>query len=951
MNGNLNILMNSYPEKKQTRSYVNIVKNAALTAIISTAIIFILLHGYFEFVKFSARAEKIESAYISSQKKLIKQEVNKVTDYIEVRRATIEQRVKQKIKTRVYEAHSIASNIYKEFNGKLPDKEVKKLIIEALRPLRFFNGSGYFYINSVNGVSKLHPLLPNIEGKNRIESRLSTGRYLVKDLRDLVRKSGEGFLSYNYRSFKDKNNEKPKIAYLKLFEPYDWYIATGDYLETIEKETQQELLAYIEQIRFGENSYIFVVDYDGVVLMNSSQKNLIGKNIWELEDPNGVKVIQEERKAVENPEGDFIYYVWNKPSTSMQSPKISFMKGIKDWRWMIGAGLYVDDAQIVIQNQKEDLKGQIIELTLYTILICFFLILIIIYAARKFSEKTNYELNLFLEFFKNISVKAEKINVESLRYTELRKLAVSANNMLDKQIEIETNRSKIEESLRASESRLNEAQRITNFGSWEYTAATDKLLWSDEVYRILELDPDKNEPNYGLFVKLIHPDDRELVDTAYKNSLKNKATFSLEHRLKLKSGRIKIVRDYAEAKYNDSGEVVSSAGTMQDITELREKDELIKRTQKMDALGKLTGGIAHDYNNMLGVILGYSELLLEDASISEKGDKYVTEIREAGLRAKSLTSKLMAFSRHSAVHFEIININDEILNHRHLLEKTLTARIKLSLDLMDDLWPVELDKGDLNDTVVNLAINASHAITGNGKVTITTKNEFLDEKEAISLNLKSGNFVSLSISDTGIGMDSETIAKIFDPFFTTKGDKGTGLGLSQVYGFVTRSGGNVSVESELNAGTEFKLYFPKSAKHTLVGDEIEVDKSIENGNETILVVDDEDSLCTMAKDILSSHGYRVFIATSATQALMLLKIEDVDLIFSDIIMPGMNGYELASEVTKLYPHILIQLASGYHDVINTNKGIDASAFNVLQKPYTSNDLLIRVRELLDKAKK
>lgn len=354
---------------------------------------------------------------------------------------------------------------------------------------------------------------------------------------------------------------------------------------------------------------------------------------------------------------------------------------------------------------------------------------------------------------------------------------------------------------------------------------------------------------------------------------------------------------------------------------------------------------------MLGVILGYSELLLEDASISERGDKYVTEIRGAGLRAKSLTSKLMAFSRHSAAHIETVNINDEILNHLHLLEKTLTARIKLGLDLMNDLWLVELDKGDLNDTVINLAINASHAITGNGKVTITTKNEFLDEEEATLLNLDSGNFVSLSISDTGTGMDNETIAKIFDPFFTTKGDKGTGLGLSQVYGFVTRSGGDISVESELNAGTEFKLYFPKSVKDTLEGDETEVDKSVDNGNETILVVDDEYSLCTMAKDILSSHGYRVFIATSAIQALMLLKIEDVDLIFSDIIMPTMNGYELATEVTKLYPHILIQLASGYNDVLNMDNGIDASAFNVLQKPYTSNDLLRHVRELLDNAKK
>lgn len=924
-----------------------IFKNGPLLAVTVTAIAITVAVGFFEFISFEKRAEKLESEYVAAQKELIRNEVIKVTEYIELKRSLIQQKVKQRIKRRVYEAYSIAENIYNKFHTKLPEKEVKNLIFEALRPLRFFDDDGYFFIHSLDGISQLHPLRPDIEGKNRINVQDSNGKYIVREFLNVIKEHGEGFLSYTYRSFKSNNFNKPKIAYVKTFKPYSWYIGTGDYLENVQNLTQQEILAYIEQVRFGKNSYIFVVDYKGVVLMNASQKHLIGKNIWNLKDPNGVMVVQEERKAVENPEGDFIHYVWNKPSTSTPSPKTSFMKGVKDWQWMIGAGLYLDDVKTVIQEQKKVLKYDLAKQVMVVIFLSILISVVIIYAASKISEKFNIELSFFLNFFRNLSVTAKKIDVDSLQFIEFRELANSANKMLDKQIEVETNRSKIEQSLRASEARLNEAQRITHFGSWEYTAETNELIWSDEVYRILELDPEENKPNYELFIDLIHPDDRELVDSAYKYSLKNKTPFYFEHRLKLKSGTIKRVRDHAEASYNDEGEVITSAGTMQDITELREKEELLKRSQKMDALGKLTGGIAHDYNNMLGVILGYSELLLEQKDTTPQNMDYVTQIRDAGERAKALTAKLMAFTRYTPSHLDAININAELLDHQNMLEKTLTARIKLSLDLCDDIWFVELDSGDLNDAVVNMAINASHAIGANGNVTISTKNIHINSSEANTLNLNEGDYVSLSVSDTGSGIDAQTITQIFDPFFTTKGDKGTGLGLSQVYGFVKRSGGNISVESELGTGTEFVLYFPRYNHDNLLTEENKSEQRAVNGNETILVVDDEASLCELARDILTSHGYRVLIASSAKQALLILEVEKIDLLFSDIIMPGINGYQLANEVEKKYPQVIIQLASGFNDAMNLKNDFDISNLKILQKPYTSNELLVQLRSLLD----
>jgi len=933
--------------RKKDKTFINVWRNSVLIAIFFIAVSIIIFESYFGYIDFSTRAKKFESEYLVSQKSLIKQEVIKITDYISLKRSEVKHKTEKRIKHRVYEAHAMASNIYAKFNGKLPNSQIKKLIIEALRPLRFFNGNGYYYIHSLAGINQLHPLRPEVEGKGRFGYKNSQGRYLVKELVSLVKNSNEGFLSYDFPSFKNKKIENSKIAFVKRFKPFDWLIGSGDYLETVEKEIQQEMLGYIEQIRFGDNSYIFVVDYQGVVLMNVSQKHLMGTNIWETTDPNGIKVVQEEHKAVGNPEGGFIHYVWNKPSTSTPSPKISFIKGVKDWQWMIGAGLYVDDAQLVIQKQKNVLKGELIDITLSVILVSFLLGVLVIYIANLFSRKISGEMNLFLEFFENVSIKAEKINVDSIHYKELRQLAESANKMLDKQIEIEAIRTKTELSLRASESSLKEAQRITHYGSWEYNVITGDLYWSDEVFRILGLDPENTTPSYELFMSSTHPDDRERVNTTYKNSVVNRKPYDIEHRIKLPDGEIKRVREHIEMVYDDKGKTIRSNGTIHDVTELREKEEIIKRSQKMDALGKLTGGIAHDYNNMLGVILGYSDLLLEQADATPQTINYVTQIRNAGERAKALTAKLMSFTRSKSSQLEPVDINAELSSYQQMLEKSLTARIKLKLNLTKNVWLVELDSGDLNDAIINIAINASHAIDANGTISITTKNLSINSHEASLLSLAAGDYVSLSISDTGHGMDSQTMTQIFDPFYTTKGDKGTGLGLSQVYGFVIRCGGSISVESELGVGTEFIFYFPRYLTGTLPAEKKISNKRVTNGNETILVVDDEVALCTMAKEILTSHGYHVFVATSAQQALLLLEVETIDLLFSDVIMPGINGYQLADEVTKKYPHVLIYLASGYNDVVNISNDTDVSDINVLQKPYTASELLAQIRTLLD----
>jgi len=386
----------------------------------------------------------------------------------------------------------------------------------------------------------------------------------------------------------------------------------------------------------------------------------------------------------------------------------------------------------------------------------------------------------------------------------------------------------------------------------------------------------------------------------------------------------------------------------EDITRQKQQDEQLRRSQKMDALGKLTSGIAHDYNNMLSIILGYSELLELALKDQPKLTNYSKNITHAGERGVSLTKKLLAFSKKTPSESKTLNINNILENSKNLLEKTLTARIQLNYKLDNNLWSSHLDTGDLEDAILNISINAMHAIPGTGKLTFETKNETISEIDAKQLQLPAGDYILLIITDTGSGMNKETRDKVFDPFFTTKGDKGTGLGLSQVYGFVKRSNGSIKIYSEPGHGTRLNLYLPRSIENKNETEQPDITKNHNvSGQETILIVDDEPELTKLTQEILESKGYNTLTSGSAYEALDLLKLHTVDLILSDIIMPDMDGYQLASAVQQQYPDIKIQLASGFSDDRHKNMVDTTLQENLLAKPFHSSELLKRVRELLD----
>ena len=390
-----------------------------------------------------------------------------------------------------------------------------------------------------------------------------------------------------------------------------------------------------------------------------------------------------------------------------------------------------------------------------------------------------------------------------------------------------------------------------------------------------------------------------------------------------------------------------------DRTEQKYQEEQLRRSQKMDALGKLTGGIAHDFNNMLGVILGYSDLILMKAKDDPKLTKYVDEIHYAGERGKKLTQKLLSFSRRKEMEFERVDLNELLRDSHHMLAKSLTSKIELKYKLAENLWHVWFDKGDMEDVLVNLCINSMHAMPKGGLLTVLTENVTLSQEQAKLQNLKSGDYVHLSVTDTGIGMDEETRNQIFDPFFTTKDDIGTGLGLSQVYGFVQRAGGSIDVYSKPGHGSRFSMFFPHfTGKSVEKIKENEGNSEILNGHgELILLVDDEPSLLLLGEEVLTLHGYQVITAESAQAALNVLESyknegEKVALMISDVVMPDMDGYQLAKTVSEQYHGIIIQLTSGFSDDRHLNYQDDSLYKTILAKPFTSDELLKRVKKIL-----
>jgi signal transduction histidine kinase len=388
------------------------------------------------------------------------------------------------------------------------------------------------------------------------------------------------------------------------------------------------------------------------------------------------------------------------------------------------------------------------------------------------------------------------------------------------------------------------------------------------------------------------------------------------------------------------------------VDALRSTQEQLFQAQKLEAVGRLAGGISHDFNNLLTAIMGYSDLSLQRLLDGDPLKYNLKEIRKASESAAALTRQLLAFSRKQVMQPKVLNLNSVVANLERMLKRMIGEDIELRTSLHAALGNVEADPGQIEQVIMNLAVNARDAMPAGGNVTIETANVYLDEAYAHShIAVSPGHFVMLAVSDAGMGMDAETQERMFEPFFTTKeAGKGTGLGLSMVYGIVKQSGGNIWVYSELGKGTTFKIYFPRiDAVAENYSQPAPTSSDVPTGSETILLVEDAEVVRQLARQVLELNGYQVLEADAADRALVLCETYDarIDLLLTDVVMPGLSGSETAKRVLALKPEIKVLYMSGYTDDAIVYHGVLEAGLNFIQKPFTPDALAKKVREVLD----
>jgi PAS domain S-box-containing protein len=498
--------------------------------------------------------------------------------------------------------------------------------------------------------------------------------------------------------------------------------------------------------------------------------------------------------------------------------------------------------------------------------------------------------------------------------------------------------------VRNQEVRLEEAQAIAHLGSWDWDLATNKVSGSEELFRIFGVDPTTFNPDFDNFIARIHPEDRPVLQEAIAGMLASGEPYTVEFRVVKPDGTTVNAMGSGRVSLNESGEPGRVVGILQDVTERKSLESQLLHAQKMEAVGHLAGGVAHDFNNLLAIVINYSRLLGDEVT-DESSRADLEEIVKAANQGARLTRQLLNFARKEVTTSSTLYLCEVLQDISVLLERTLGESCDLRIDVADDVWPVQMDRTQVEQVLMNLAVNARDAMPGGGTLAVEAHNAG-DEERPAGGSLPAGDYIRLSVTDTGVGMSAATLEHIFEPFFTTKPrERGSGLGLATVYGIVERAGGRVMVKSQPGAGSRFDIYLPRS-ENPVERSVVEEAVSPPTGSEKILVVEDQPSVAMITQRILTRAGYEVSVANDGAEGLKLFSEHpDLDLVITDIVMPGLTGPDLAARLAEFDPAPKVVYMSGYsNDLIESG---DGPTYEYLQKPFHPEELLTLVRKVLD----
>jgi len=499
-----------------------------------------------------------------------------------------------------------------------------------------------------------------------------------------------------------------------------------------------------------------------------------------------------------------------------------------------------------------------------------------------------------------------------------------------------TARRSAEAALHESDERLRFAMNAARMGSWEWRIDQDLISWSPQNYVVFGVSESTFDRRFGSYLALIHPDDRERARQHVEACVQGlTAEVAFEYRVRGDDGVVRWVEHRGRAFRNASGTAVRVAGTSMDTTRRHELEEQLLHSQRMEATGRLAGGIAHDFNNLLTVIMSYSELGRFTLEPSHPSFEALEQINVASLRAAALTRQLLIFARKEVVDPKVIDLNQLVESVAKLLHRVVGEDVLLSIDLFPGSAPVMIDPVQCEQLLMNLAVNARDAMPSGGSLRIRTAIEAAT--------------VHVSVHDTGLGMPESVQLRAFEPFFTTKdAGKGTGLGLSTCLAIVRSAGGTITIESAVGQGTAFHVALPR-AKTDVDADALERSTVMPRGDETVLLIEDDAVVRQLTARILRRQGYKVLVATQANEAIELAADHStrIDLFLSDVVMPGESGPSVIERLSAVRPSTKVLFVSGYPGDDISRRGVDEGSFRFLAKPYSSEQLAQRVRQVLD----
>ncbi len=514
-----------------------------------------------------------------------------------------------------------------------------------------------------------------------------------------------------------------------------------------------------------------------------------------------------------------------------------------------------------------------------------------------------------------------------------------------------TDRRRTEQALQTSEERLRLALAAAHMGVWQWDIRRDAFQWTPDTLSLFGLESGEPVPDFASAMALVHEDDRSAVSATLRAAIadpESDGAYEVEFRRPLPGGELRWLTAKGRVRFDEARRPVNMVGTVMDVTDRRRLESQLQQSQKMETVGRLAGVVAHDFNNMLTVILGEAQLALYKLTEGDPLREHLTAIAGAGERAGQLTSQLLAFARKQVFQLQVLDPGALLRDLERLLRRVVGEDIDLRTHVGPDLWRVRVDPHQIGQVVINLAVNARDAMPSGGILTIEVANITLNgDYVRAKPDVAPGEYVLLAVSDTGVGMDPAVQEHVFEPFFTTK-VKGTGLGLATCYGIVKQHGGHIWVYSEPGQGATFKVYLPRAGSEPPAP--IPQPKAAAvGGNETVLLVEDEPQVRALAERGLRASGYQVLAAADGEEALAIAASfpGPIHAVITDVVMPNMSGRELAERLSPARPEARILFVSGYTEVVISQHGGLGPGAAFLQKPFTPSSLVQRLRELLD----